>query len=41
LGNQYHDDRVLRALRMRTLPPDSLCDIEPGLEHMGALAAVA
>ena len=39
LGNQYHDDRVLRAFLTRTLPPDSLREIEPALEHMGELAA--
>ncbi|MFN8626853.1 MAG: acyl-CoA dehydrogenase family protein [Candidatus Binatia bacterium] len=39
LGNQYHDDRVLRAFLTRTLPPDSLHEIEPELEHMGELAA--
>jgi len=38
LRNQYHDDRVLRAFLMRTLPPDSLRAIEPELEHMGELA---
>jgi len=38
LGNQYLDDRFLRALLARLLPPEVLADIEPGLTAMGALA---
>ncbi|HEY8555708.1 MAG TPA: acyl-CoA dehydrogenase family protein, partial [Burkholderiales bacterium] len=38
LGNQYLDDRFLRALLGRLLPPEVLADIEPALTEMGALA---
>src|SRR5690606_23820348 len=38
LGNQYLDDRFLRALLARLLPPEVLADIEPGWTAMGALA---
>ncbi len=39
LGNQYQDDRPLRALLRRRLPRDVLRAIEPTLRHMGELAA--
>lgn len=38
LGNQYHEDRVLRAYLQRRLPPDLLHAWEPALTAMGALA---
>src|SRR5262245_53305449 len=38
LGNQYDDDRVLRAYLRRVLPPDVLSAVEPELSSMGALA---
>ncbi|WP_026369769.1 acyl-CoA dehydrogenase family protein [Kallotenue papyrolyticum] len=38
LGNQYHEDRVLRAYLQRHLPPDLLRAWEPALTAMGALA---
>ena len=38
LGNQYDDDRVLRAYLARTLPPEMLREIEPSLREMGELA---
>ncbi|HEY0180212.1 MAG TPA: acyl-CoA dehydrogenase family protein, partial [Dokdonella sp.] len=41
LGNQYHDDRVLRAYLARTLPPDVRAAIEPDLVELGGLAAEA
>ena len=39
LGNQYHDDRVLRSYLHRVLPPDILAEIEPDLRRLGARAA--
>jgi alkylation response protein AidB-like acyl-CoA dehydrogenase len=39
LENQWRDDRTLRGLLQRTLPPDVLRDVEPSLDRMGALAA--
>ena len=38
LGNQYSDDRVLRAYLERTLGADALAALRPQLERMGALA---
>ena len=38
LGNQYHDDRVLRSYLARTLPPAVAREVEPTLEAMGELA---
>ena len=38
LGNQYDDDRVLRAYLRRTLPPDVLAAVEPTLRELGELA---
>ena len=38
LGNQYHDDPVLKSYLKRVLPPDVLSDIEPELIEMGRLA---
>lgn len=38
LGNQYHDDRVLRSYLRRALPPDMLAQVEPALAEMGELA---
>lgn len=38
LGNEYENDRVLRSILQRALPPDVLTDIEPELHEMGALA---
>ncbi|MBL8602990.1 MAG: acyl-CoA dehydrogenase family protein [Myxococcales bacterium] len=38
LGNQYHDDRVLRSYLRRTLPSEMLAEIEAELEALGALA---
>src|SRR5689334_22396522 len=38
LGNQYHDDRVLRSYLARVLPADVLREIEPSLAEMGRLA---
>jgi acyl-CoA dehydrogenase len=39
LGNQYVEDRVLRAALERRLPPEVLREIEPSLHEMGELAA--
>ena len=38
LGNQYHDDRVLRSYLTRVLPPDVFSQIEESLAEMGRLA---
>jgi acyl-CoA dehydrogenase len=38
LGNQYDDDRVLRAWLQATLAPDVLAAIEPELKEMGEMA---
>ena len=38
LGNQYSDDRVLRAYLERTLGTEALAAAQPQLERMGALA---
>src|SRR6185503_16034703 len=38
LGNQYHDDRVLRSYLARVLPPHVLNDIHESLAEMGRLA---
>lgn len=38
LGNQYDDDRVLRSILHRILPPNTLTEIEAELREMGALA---
>lgn len=39
LGNQFDDDRLLRAYLRWRLPPDVLADIEPGLHRLGHRAA--
>jgi acyl-CoA dehydrogenase len=39
LGNQYTDDRVLRAYLARVVPRDVLETIEPSLDAMGALTS--
>ena len=38
LGNQYEDDRVLRSYLKRSLPKETLRELEPGLREMGELA---
>lgn len=38
LGNQYDDDRVLRAYLRRVLPPDVQTEVEPALRELGELA---
>jgi alkylation response protein AidB-like acyl-CoA dehydrogenase len=38
LGNQFHDDRVLRSFLKRVLPAHVLADIAPELAELGALA---
>ena len=38
LGNQLEQDRVLRSYLARTLPPDVLAEITPGLSEMGELS---
>ena len=38
LGNQYHDDQVLKSYLKNVLPPDVLSAIEPELVEMGQLA---
>jgi alkylation response protein AidB-like acyl-CoA dehydrogenase len=38
LGNQYHDDRVLRSYLARVFPADMLREIEESLVEMGRLA---
>lgn len=38
LGNQYEDDRVLRSYLKRSLPNETLRELEPGLREMGELA---
>jgi putative acyl-CoA dehydrogenase len=35
LRNQYLDDHVLRSYLRRTLPPELLAELEPGLERLG------
>ena len=39
LGNQYDDDRTLRSLLARLLPPAVLREVEPSLREMGRLSA--
>jgi len=39
LGNQYDDDRILRAFLRRDLAPQVLAEVEPGLRRLGARAA--
>ncbi len=39
LGNQYDEDRPLRSLLARVLPPEVGTEITPGLRAMGELAA--
>lgn len=39
LGNQYDEDRALRSLLARLLPPDVLRDVEPSLREMGRVSA--
>ncbi len=38
LGNQYDDDRVLRGILRRLLPPEVRAEVEPGLREMGRLS---
>jgi acyl-CoA dehydrogenase len=38
LGNQYHEDRVLRAYLRRKLPPEILAEVEPILAELGELS---
>lgn len=38
LGNEYDNDRVLRSILHRILPPDTLTEIKGELREMGALA---
>jgi alkylation response protein AidB-like acyl-CoA dehydrogenase len=38
LGNQYEDDRLLRAYLKRSLPPEVHGAVEPSLREMGELA---
>ncbi len=38
LGNQYHDDRLLRSYLARELPPEVAREIEPELAEMGERA---
>lgn len=38
LGNQYRDDLFLVDYLRRKLPPEMLREVEPELDHMGALA---
>jgi len=39
LGNQYEEDRVLRAYLRWKLPPSVLTEVEPGLRRLGERAA--
>ncbi len=39
LGNQYDEDRALRSLLARLLPPDVLREVEPSLREMGRISA--
>lgn len=39
LGNQWREDRTLRGLLARATPAAVMREIEPSLDHMGALAA--
>lgn len=39
LGNQYDEDRALRSLLARLLPPDVLREVEPSLRDMGRISA--
>ncbi len=38
LGNQYREDRVLRAYLQRNLPPEILAEIEPAFDELGELS---
>src|SRR5690606_2522172 len=38
LGNQYDEDRVLRSLVRRLLPPEILDEIQPELRELGGLS---
>ncbi len=38
LGNQYHDDRVLRSYLRRMLPDEIHREVEPSLSEIGELA---
>jgi len=38
LGNQFHDDRMLRGWLERTLPPDVFAEVAGDLERMGGIA---
>jgi alkylation response protein AidB-like acyl-CoA dehydrogenase len=39
LGNQYDEDRALRSLLARLLPPEVLREVEPSLREMGRISA--
>jgi acyl-CoA dehydrogenase len=39
LGNQYDEDRALRSLLARLLPPETLREVQPSLREMGRLSA--
>jgi alkylation response protein AidB-like acyl-CoA dehydrogenase len=39
LGNQYDEDRALRSLLARVMPPDVLREVEPSLREMGRISA--
>jgi acyl-CoA dehydrogenase len=39
LGNQYDEDRALRSLLARHLPPETLREVESSLREMGRLSA--
>lgn len=39
LGNQFDEDRALRSLLARLLPPEVLAEVEPSLREMGRLSA--
>ncbi len=38
LGNEYADDRMLRGYLRRSLPPEVLAEVEPGLLELGGLS---
>ncbi|MET0397411.1 MAG: acyl-CoA dehydrogenase family protein [Longimicrobiaceae bacterium] len=39
LGNQYDEDRALRSLLARLLPPEILREVEPSMREMGRISA--
>jgi len=41
LGNQYRDDPLLDSWLRRTMPPESLRELEPELDELGAVAGGA